>query len=86
MITALSRRVALAAPVDEGAGRDGVARAVVEQLGDLDQAVGRRDTGSGRSSAASNALKIVAVPQTASAMVPMTTAEKVGHLASSRTA
>ena len=42
--------------------------------------------GSGRRSAASNALKIVAVPQTASAMVPMTTAEKVGHLASNRTA
>ena len=35
MSTALSRRVALAAPVDEGAGRDGVARAVVEQLDDL---------------------------------------------------
>ena len=42
--------------------------------------------GSGRRMAASKALKIVAVPQTARAMVPMTTAEKVGHLASSRTA
>ncbi len=30
------------APVDEGTGRDGVARAIVEQLRDLDQAIGRR--------------------------------------------